>query len=387
MDQPGLDPFRDEREHTGVTDVGVAGEDLVMVLRHRDLKAATRDWERFTSDAPFRVPIPEEHDVRSVRQLPIETDPPVHRAYREVVRGPFSRTTAARIAPEVGQVTDRLLNEALAAPDVEVVRSFALPLQSRALALMLGRPLEDAEEWIGWGTHVFRDRTDDDQGHAHDLDAYLARELDAAAADPGDDLFGLLVTARFDGRPLTRDEQLGFANLTFAGGRDTVINLVANVVAHLAARPDALAALRAGPELVRTAAEEFLRYFSPLTHIGRVVADDTQLLGRELAADSRISLCFASANRDTEVFDRPDECVLDRHPNRHVAFGHGPHTCLGAPLARLVATTLLDRLATRVDALAVIDAAPLVEDLGTVHRQVGFEHLRVAFHARDARRP
>lgn len=374
-----FDPFREDREGTGAMTIEVDGEKIVTVLGHRDLKAAARDWETFSSDAPFRVPIPAEHRYRSVRQLPIETDPPDHRDYRDIVREPFSRATATRITPDIRAVVDELLDAALAGEATEVVRAFALPLQARSLALMLGRPPGDAEQWITWGIDVFKDTTDASEGHADDLDQYLEGVIEAAVDEPGDDFFGLLARGQLHGRALTRNEMLGFANLVFAGGRDTVINLVSNALAHLCDHPESLAALRDDPLRARAATEELLRFYSPLTLLGRVARHDTEVHGCPVGHDQRIALAYASANRDETVFDRAGDCVLDRHPNRHVAFGHGPHTCLGAPLARAIMTTLLERVALRVGSLTRLEATPLVEDFGTCRRQVGFSALRIRF--------
>ncbi|MCC5950019.1 MAG: cytochrome P450 [Nitriliruptoraceae bacterium] len=374
MEPDPFDPFRADRRATGVAEIHVAGERLAAVLRFADVKAAAHDWATFSSDAPFRVPIPQEQDVRAVRQLPIESDPPQHRTYRRVVREPFGRAAADRLAGPLAEVVDDLLDDVLAEGRVEVVRGFALPLQSRALALLLGRPLGDAEEWIGWGTHVFRD-PDGAEGGA--LDAYLDRVLDDAVADPGPDLFGSLATAELDGRRLTREEMTGFANLVFAGGRDTVINLVTNALAHLAAHPDVLARLRTEPGLIRSATEEYLRYYSPLTHIGRVAVEPTAVHGCPVAQGGRIALGFAAANRDEEVFDRADECLVDRWPNRHLAFGHGPHTCLGAPLTRGVMAALLGRLTARVGHVTILEAEPMYEELGGRRRQLGYGRLLV----------
>lgn len=378
MEDDPFDPFRKHRQTKAAVDGRVGDDEFAMVLGYAELKAVARDWSTFTSDAPFRVPIPSEHDVRSVRQLPIETDPPDHTDYRHIVREPFSRSTADAIAPDVARVVGALLDTALSTGTLEVVRGFALPTQSHALALMLGRSAEEASEWISWGTHVFRDREGSPNGHADELDRFLQRAVDEAVERRGKDFFGLLATATFRGRKLTRDEMLGFANLTFAGGRDTVINSITNSIHHLAQHPAALDELRRRPELVHSATEEFLRYFSPLTHIGRVVATDAEVSGRPVPAGGVVSLCYASANRDEEVFDAADECILDRRPNRHVAFGHGPHTCLGAPLARMVLTVVLDCFATKVSTASVVESAAKIEDLGSMERQVGFERLVLA---------
>lgn len=378
-----FDPFAPHRPD-GVIDGVVGTDEFVMVLRYDDLKAVTRDWQRFTSDAPFRVPIPSEHDVRSVRQLPIECDPPDHMEYRELVKVPFSRATAAAIEPDVRAIADELLAPALENRSLEVVRSFALPLQSRSLALMLGRSRAEADQWISWGTHVFRDSGATEGSHASDLDAYLDGAIADAVRRPGDDFFGLLATAEFRGRRLTREEMLGFANLTFAGGRDTVINAITNSVFHLASNPHVLERLRTDRDLIPTATEELLRYFSPLTHIGRIATEETDLHGRRVCPGDVVSLGFASANRDESVFERADECLVDRKPNRHIAFGHGPHTCLGAPLARMVMSVVLDRIVESVERVDVTEAEAKIEDLGPVHRQVGFDRLVVSLTPRHA---
>lgn len=368
-----FDPFTQLRREHPAVELHVAGERLVSILRFTDLKAALHDWRRFTSDAPFRVPIPEESDVRQVRQLPLETDPPEHRDWRRIVRGTFSRPRIATLTPQIEAVVVELLDGIREGQELDVVADLALPLQSRCLALLLGRPPEDGELYASWGLHVFRDPAGGN--HASELDAYLDAQLDAAARDPQDDLFGLLTHATIDGRPLSRDEQLGFANLVFAGGRDTVITMVTTALFHLATTPADLAALRDDPQLVTSAVEEVLRFYSPLTHLARVVTEDTNVGGRPVAADERISLGFAAANRDESAFEHADRFVIDRSPNRHLAFGHGPHVCLGAPLARAILTSLLEQLRTRVAALHVVAAEPLLEDLGRVTRQTGFASL------------
>ncbi len=373
-----LDPFRQRRQNHEVLDGEMDGTRFTMVLGYEDLREVASNWHTFSSDAPFRVPIPSEENVRTVRQLPIETNPPQHTAYRALISEPFSWRRSATIRSEVERIASELVQSGLDAGSIEIVRSFALPLQSRALALMLGRPASEAEEWISWGTHVFRDFEAGAAGHASDLDAYLNRAIDEAMREPGEDFFGMLATTTLEGRNLTRAEILGFANLTFAGGRDTVINAVTNAIHHLVTHPADLSRLRDDRSLVPTAVEEFLRFFSPITHIGRVVEHEATLAGHHVGDDSVVSLCFASANRDATAFERADECLIDRRPNRHVAFGHGPHRCIGAPQAKTVLTAALDAFVGRVAAARVLEARPKVEELGPVRRQVGFERLLIS---------
>ncbi len=353
-----------------------------MILRHAEVRAAAAAWDRFSSDAPFRVPIPSEEDVRNARQLPIETDPPDHTDYRRITEPFFQRPKTPAMIAAVERLIVESLDAALAAGEVEVVRAFALPLQSRALALLLNVPAAEAEEWIGWGTHVFRDGADGEAKGAV-LDRYIRRRLAEAEQGPGgDDFFSSITRATFRGRPLTREEQVGFTNLVFAGGRDTIIQTVAILFSLLAEQPRLLAQLRAGADIA-LAAEEILRVATPLTHIGRVCPRPTEVGGQTVPEGGRVSLCWASANQDETVFRDPQTVRLDRRPNPHLAFGSGPHTCQGAPHARLLVRSLLRRIADTVESIAFLEAAPHLERQPSYERAAGWERLRVALRPRS----
>lgn len=372
------DPFRDARESSGVLVCPFQGEDVPMILGHEAVRAAARDWKSFSSDAPFRVPIPSEEDVRSIRQLPVEIDPPDHTDYRKIVEPFFQRAKDPAMIARVDSLMREMVGEALARESIEVVREFALPIQSRALTYLLNVPESEAATWISWGTHVFRDGGDGQRKGAA-LEAYLHDRLDAAAAQPGDDFFSALATASFRGRPLSRDERLGFANLTFAGGRDTVIHTISSVLAHLAAHPDDFEFLRHDPARVVHASEEFFRVISPLTHIGRVCPVETSVHGVTVPPDGRVSLCWASANQDASAFPAPSEIRLDRKPNPHLAFGFGTHLCLGAAHARLLLRSLLFACLQQVGRLSIINARRRIENEARYQREVGFESLTLAF--------
>jgi cytochrome P450 len=240
---------------------------------------------------------------------------------------------------------------------------------------MLGRSQEEAAEWISWGTHIFKELDEFGNNHAVAVDAYINNLVDDAIASPGDDFFGRLAKTELDGRPLSRQEMLGYAGIVFAGGRDTVIHAVTNAIYFLATHSEDMQRLRLNPALISTAVEEFLRFYTPVTHLGRVVNGGAHLRGHDLADDSVVSLCFASANRDSRVFERADECLIDRMPNRHVAFGHGVHRCLGAPLAKTVVSAAIRGFVSLVGNVEVIEAPPKMEDYGSVRRQVSYERL------------
>jgi cytochrome P450 len=336
------DPFGEARRKDGILINNFQGTPIPMLLRHEDVRQAAKDWTRFSSDAPFKVPIPTEEDVRSVRQLPLEVDPPAQQEYRAIVEPFFNRAKLPEMIAQVNSLIETLVNQALARESVEIVREFAIPLQSRALAVLLAMPQAEAEIWIGWGTHVFREGDGTSKGAA--LEAYTNRLLDRAAAAPGADFFSALTQAKFQGRPLTREEMLGFCSIVFAGGRDTIINSISHVIGHLSAKPADFAFLREDPKRIVGASEEFFRVLSASTHLARLCRAKTELHGVTVEPGQFVSLNFAAANYDETVFECPEEVRLDRRPNPHVAFGFGPHLCLGAAHARLIVRSLITTL-------------------------------------------
>lgn len=315
------DPFAEERRRTGVLDAEFMGEKIPMILRYRDVIAAAQDYGAYSSDAPA------------------------------------------------------------AGGAVEVVREFALPLQSRALALLLRMPREAADEWIGWDLNVFAGPDGHSEEKGNVLDRYLHRQFDRAEAKSasGDDFFSTLGRAKFRGRPLTREEMVGFANLVFAGGRDTVIAAVSMTLAHFATHAEDLRKLQGDPLLARMAAEEIVRVASPLTLIARVCPRNTDVHGIDVAADGRAALCWASANRDETVFESPEKFIVDRKSNPHLAYGAGPHRCLGATHARLLLRTLIGLIGSKGLKMKVIESEPRYEGGDVYRRQTGYESLRMSF--------
>ena len=372
------DPFRKPRQAEGVLPCEFQGETIPMILRHADLRQAAKDWRKFSSDAPFRVPIPSEESARTMRQLPIETNPPEHTEYRAIVEPFFQRAKNPGVIAQVEALIAEKVSEALDREAIEVVNEFALPVQSRALTYLLNVPESEAETWIGWGIHVFKVSGGPfKKGTA--LEDYLHAQFDRATANPGADFFSALTKASFRGRPLTRDEMMGFGNLTFAGGRDTIIHSISSIIAYFARNPDALEFLREDPKRIVHASEEFFRVFMPLTHIGRVCPVDTNVHGVPVKSGGRASLCWASANFDETVFDAPEEVRLDRKPNPHVAFGFGAHLCLGALHSRLLVRSLLQSLSERVAKITVLRAEEHIEKEARYQRSVGYDALTVQF--------
>ena len=374
------DPFGEARRKDGVLVNEFQGKPVPLILRHEDLRNVTKDWKTFSSDAPMRVPIPNEEDVRTVRQLPLEVDPPEHKDYRAIAEPFFNRAKLPDVIAKMEALIRRLLASALERDSIEIVREFAIPLQSYGLALLLNMPESEAEIWIGWGMHVFREGDGKSKGAA--LEKYMNDLFDHGEAVPSDSFFSQLPRATFQGRPLTREEMLGYGSIMFAGGRDTIINSISAIIGHLSKNPADFEYLRADTNRIVHASEEFFRAISAVTHIGRVCPAKTEVHGVTVEPGEQITLCFASANYDETVFTAPEEVRLDRKPNPHVAFGFGAHLCLGAPHARLIVRTLLKCLCEQVSKIETLAAKEKLEREESYSRTLAYDSLTVRFFPR-----
>lgn len=214
------------------------------------------------------------------------------------------------------------------------------------------------------------------------MEKYYQEMFEAAEANPGEDFFSALNQADFEGRKLTMEEKLGYANIAFAGGRDTIIHTATRILKYFSENPKALDCIREHPEMINTAAEEFFRLFIPLTHIGRVCPAQTDIHGHTVEAGERVSLAWSSANRDPDVFEDPNTAKLDRKPNPHIAFGFGIHNCLGQHHARALMRGIIEKVAHKVASIEITDQQELIENEKDYSRKVGYEMLRAKFAAR-----
>jgi len=383
---PFHDAFEKARLEKGLGNMDDQNDPVTMVLRFKDVKECAENHQTFQSGAtPGRIVVPSEVNIRDTRQIPFEVDPPLHGEYRALLEDWFRRPFQPEYDQALFEQIDKLVLEMVQRDKpLEVVKEFALPLQSRALTLLLNIPLEESAVWIGWGTHVFR--SDDnplDGSKASILYDYIDEQITKAIEQPGEDLYSTLLATDFQGRKLTREEVKGIMILTFAGGRDTIINSVTNTIAYFAENPASLQRIREEPRLAHKATEELIRYFSPLTHMGRVVTEDTQICGEAIKKDSRISLCWASANRDETVFENPNQVILDRRRNPHIAFGFSHHNCLGAHHARQLLKALLRALAKNVSSITIKDQKEHIEEWGSFNRKVGYHNITVTFNTQS----
>ncbi len=375
------DAFAEVRQNQGTSTIDDQNDPVTMLLRHKDVRKTAHNYKTFQSAAqPGRIVVPSEVHIRETRQIPFELDPPLHGEYRALLDQWFKRPLLEHYQEKLKAIIRGLIQEVMKKDSFEVIADFALPLQSKALTLLLNIPLEVSETWIAWGTHVFRSEDDAlDGSKAQILYDYIDQEIDKAISKPGEDLYSVLLASEAQGRKLSKEEVKGVMILTFAGGRDTVINAITNTLAYLADHPKSLQMLKLNPEVAGRAVEELIRYFAPLTHMGRQVTEDTVVCEHAAKANSRVSLCWASANRDETVFENPNEVILDRQINPHVSFGFSHHNCLGATHARQILKILLQELAQNISEIKVNKYKENIENWGNFKRKVGFDSLEVKF--------
>jgi cytochrome P450 len=305
-----------------------------------EVRAAAKDWSHFSSR------LIGDADVREYPQLPLEVDPPEHGVYRALLDPILGRRAVALLEPDIRSIAGGLVGEFRRRGCADAVSDLAIPMVATTIAHTLGRP-GDAAELTSWGITSWEVHRDGTRSGAR-LHAYIARVLDEAARTPRGDAFSRLAAATIDGRQLTRVEQVGLASLILAGGRDTVIHLLCGAMWHLAGDGAACASLRAHPERLPLAIEEYLRYFSPNPGMERRATTEVHGEWGSAAPGEVVILGWGPANHDPAAFDAPGEIRLDRRPNPHLAFGSGVHTCIGIHLARLEARCFLETLLAAV---------------------------------------
>jgi cytochrome P450 len=285
----------------------------------------------------------------------LNSDPPDHTRLRRLVQKVFTSRAIARLRPHVETIVDHLLDELPTGSPVDFIRSFALPLPITVISELLGVPEADRDKLATWAQPFITKASPAEiaQGEAQ-LTAYLTDLIAAKRADPGADVLSGLVQVTEDGDELSPDELLAMAFLLIVAGYETTVNLLGNGLRALLDEPAQLAALRGNLGLLPRAVEEFLRFESPLNMattrftVAPVVVGDV-----EIPADEFVMIAILSANHDAHRFAEPDRLDVARESNPHLAFGHGIHHCLGAPLARLEGEVAFGRLLSRFGSITL----------------------------------
>ncbi|MBO1329996.1 cytochrome P450 [Streptomyces sp. VRA16 Mangrove soil] len=282
----------------------------------------------------------------------LESDPPEHTRLRRLVSGAFSPKRTAALESRITGIAHTLIDALPPEGETDLVESFTAPLPVTVIAELLGIPEGDRHDFRRWTALAFQTGHPEYAAAIASLHGFLRALVDDKRRAPGDDLLSALVAARDedDGR-LSQDELAGTALLLVVAGHETTVNLLGNAVLALLQHPDQLKLLRDNVELLPQAVEEFLRYDTSVERTtNRYAAEDLELGGVRIPRGGVVAVALGSASRALPQPDGGDPDVLDvtRPAARHLAFGHGIHHCLGAPLARLEARIALHALLTRV---------------------------------------
>jgi cytochrome P450 len=332
------------------------GFDATLVVGHRAVRQALNDT-RLTKDMVSAL----ESDPDAVAEcLPgpdfahhmMNADPPNHTRLRRLVSKAFTPRRVNELEPWIDDVTDELLDAFSPDSDgvVDLMDGFAKPLPFFVICELLGVPdheRDDLHDTFATLLSPWSGEPPAEVVAASDaVIAVLERMVDVKQREPADDLVSGLVHEASEGEDrLTRKELLSTIFQLVVAGHDTTTSLIGNSVVALLDHPAQLERLRTDPDLIPAAVEELLRFTAPVPHgTFRYASDDVDLDGETVPGGKQVLVCLAAANRDPEAFDQPERLDIERHPKGHVAFGHGIHFCLGAPLARLEARIALSKL-------------------------------------------
>jgi cholest-4-en-3-one 26-monooxygenase len=368
-----------------------------MITRHADVKAVSADSRGFLNGGPLLRYAGQEYNerARAARHRKAELhgwdadaaddmiylDAPEHTKLRLLTARSFTPARCRAMAATLDEHADRCVAGFEAALDergvVDLVGDLAVQLPLTTICSMLGLPTSDwadIHRWtdamfdvdsMGWAQPGEDRRTMRKRLHA-EFHQYIDEVIRTKRANPDDGLAAALVHATIDGEPLRHQELHGYIKLLISGGNETTRNATSRGVLALLERPDQLARLHDDPErLVPTLVEEVVRFTSPVIQFVRTAVRDCEIAGQAIRAGEMVVLWYPSANRDGAVFDDPDRLDITRQPNEHLGFGHGPHFCLGANLARWELRAMFGALARRraLERLEVAGPARWLTDL------------------------
>lgn len=346
------------------------------VFRYEDVSRVATDHAIFSSE---RRPRPLAQINRRSAQAPslLAMDPPRHRQYRNLVSPAFTPRVLAPLAERIRALVQEFLDQVRPRGSMDIIADLAYPLPATVIAEMLGLPGSDRSRFKLWADALFsRQLSDEELLHPpqdlekradiqradqamEEMEDYFAHMLDERRQKPGNEIISELLAAEVEGQRLSQPEIISFCILLLLAGHVTTTNLLGQAILCLDAHPEAMQQLRAQPELSASAVEEILRYASPLWRMTRVTATAATLASATIPTDAVVFAWLASANRDEAQFPNPARFDITRTPNRHLAFGHGVHFCLGAPLARLEAGIALPMMLAQLPNLRRASDQPL----------------------------
>src|SRR5947207_7429053 len=337
------------------------GSGFWAVTRYKDVWQVDRDFQTFSSEPTIMIrdPGPEEQQgLMGDYKMMLMMDPPQHTAYRRLIRNEFTVPVTAERIPRMQVLARQIVDCVIEKGECEFVNEIAGEMPSYVIAELMGLPLDDGRELYKLTETIHTSPEALPPGAGMEavmkMFQYGRGVIEEKRARPSDDLATKLLQAEVDGRRLDDIEFLLFFLLLIDAGGDTTRNLLASGLVALHENPDQLAWLRADiPARLASAREELLRYTSPVVYMRRTAKRDTVLAGEQIKCGQKVVMYFGSANRDPEKFDRPAELDLARSPNEHIAFGTGPHGCLGQHIARIEIDAILMEVLMRLEDLEV----------------------------------
>jgi cytochrome P450 len=316
-------------------------------------------------------------------------DPPEHTRLRGLVSQAFTPRMIRRLEPRLHEIAHELLDAAVREREVDLVAALTYPLPVIVIAEMIGIPTADRGRFKGWSDALVKnlgmgiltppslERLEEQRAIIRDMRAYFLTLVEERRREPREDLLSGLVAAETEGSRLTFDEMIQTLILLLVAGNETTTNLIGNAVLELLAHPQALEELRADPALMPDAIEEVLRFSSPVQMDPRRATRATEIDGVPVRENQFVIGWIGSANRDEAIFERPETFDIRRKNSRHLAFGFGPHYCLGASLASLEAQVAVGALLERTRAFRRVDDSPLPLHPSIVFRGVRSLPLRI----------
>lgn len=362
---------------------------LWLVFSYEDTKRVLTDYASFSSD--FSNVKGSGLQERELASNIITSDPPIHTRLRGLVTRAFTARAVSSLEPRIERLTNEMLDGVIESGRMDMVDDLAYPLPVVVISEMLGIPPEDRAQFRVWSDELVRSADDffgDHQGMGSDAEAgtplvmqgmgpYLHDIIEDRRRHPRQDLISGLIAAEMDGERLTEADLMSFCSLLLVAGNVTTTNLIANAILTFVHHPQELARLQADPTLLPGAIEEVLRYRSPVQFMFRIAMRPVELSGQTIEPGDIVLAFIGSANRDEAKFANANRFVVDRDPNPHIAFGHGVHYCLGAPLARLEGRVALSIILSRLHEMRLASPWPLPPGEALILH--GVRHLPLRF--------